>query len=302
MMDDLYEEIRRRIDGVVRRNEPMAKHTSFGIGGPVDIWVEPEHLRDLFVLTDICKERRVACLVVGRGSNLLVGDGGIRGVVINLNQACNRLERKKEAVIAGAGVSLLALAKFALHHGLQGLEFCVGIPGSVGGALATNAGAWGSSIADVVQSVLVYDPGNKEKKWLEKESIKFDYRRSNIAARGIVLEAEFHLRLANPDEISTRMNHYISQRTKSQPLQARSAGSIFKNPPGQYAGAIIERLGLKGRKCGGAAVSEKHANFIVNTGNASAADVLNLINEIKRRAQTEMQVELEEEITTLGEA
>jgi UDP-N-acetylmuramate dehydrogenase len=300
-MNDIYEEIRRCVRGVVRRNEPMRKHTSFGIGGPADLWVEPDTLNELFVVLNLCRGNGVPYVVIGRGSNLLVRDGGVRGAVICLNRACDRLERKEEGVVAGAGISLLALVKFALRDGLQGLEFCVGIPGSVGGALATNAGAWGSSITDFVESALVYDPVDNERRRISKSDIEYGYRKSTITASGIVLEAEFHLAPGDPAEISERMNRYLSQRANTQPLRARSAGSVFKNPSGSYAGAIIEQLGFKGRTRGGAAISDIHANFIINAEGATAADVLGLIAEVKRRAREEMHIELEEEIRVIGE-
>jgi UDP-N-acetylmuramate dehydrogenase len=301
VMDEIYDEIRRSVRGAVRRDEPMKKHTSFGIGGPVDLWVEPETLHDLFTLLDVCGARGIRFMIIGRGSNLLVKDGGIRGAVICLNKACEKMESAEGGVRVGAGASLIALVKFALHHRFQGLEFCVGIPGSVGGALATNAGAWGASITECVQSALLYDPLRKERKTVSKNEISFGYRKSNITSMGIILEAEFILQPAEPAEISARMGRYISQRTAGQPLRARSAGSIFKNPSGAYAGAVIEQLGFKGYRHGGAAVSDVHANFIVNTGNATAADVLSIISDIKKRAKDEMNVILEEEIQIVGE-
>ncbi len=279
----------------------MSRHTSFGIGGPVDIWAEPETMNDLLVLLSLCSERNIPYRVLGRGSNVLVRDGGIRGVVIDLSQACGGLERTDKGIAAGAGVSLIALVKFALHHRLQGLEFCAGIPGSVGGAIAVNAGAWGASICDLLDTVLVFSVKEKKRKRLEKKEIEYGYRRSNLAAFGIILEAGFSLDEGEPSLIAERMEEYISRRTKRQPLKVRSAGSIFKNPPGKFAGAIIEQLGFKGCRRGNAAVSDIHANFIVNLGQATAVDVLALMTEIKTRAREKLAVELEPEIEVIGE-
>ena len=300
-MDELYESLRRSIRGVVKLNEPMKKHTTFGIGGPADLWVEPETQHELFVLIDTCRKQDIPCFIIGRGSNLLVRDGGIRGVVINLNRACERLSLEDNAIEVGAGTSLIALVKFAAHHALQGLEFCAGIPASVGGALATNAGAWGSGITEFVETVLVYDPVRKEKNQIARDAIDSGYRRSSIVSHGIILEARFLLQPGDTAEISARINQYLSQRSQSQPLHSRSAGSVFKNPPGEYAGAIIERLGFKGYTHGGAAVSRIHANFIENLNEASAADVLSIISEIKQRAMEVMKIELEEELHIVGE-
>lgn len=301
IMDELFDEIRRSVRGAVRRNEPMARHTTFGIGGPADIWAEPENLGALLALLDACGKRNVPHMIVGRGSNLLVRDGGIRGVVISMGQACSQLRKTTEGVAAGAGASLFALVKFALHHGFQGLEFCIGIPGSVGGALATNAGAWGESIGEHLRAAVVLDPTRMEKKRLERKNIEFGYRQSNLASFGIIWEAEFSLQSGGPAEISARMEEYISRRMKSQPLRSRSAGSIFKNPPGAFAGAVIDRLGYKGRRHSGAAVSDIHANFIIAEAGAKAVDVLALIAEIKKRVKDELGIELEEEINIVGE-
>jgi UDP-N-acetylmuramate dehydrogenase len=265
------------------------------------LWIEPETLADLLSLLNLCKQRNVPHMIFGRGSNLLVRDGGIRGAVISLGQACMQLRKIPNGVAAGAGASLFALVKFALHHGFEGLEFCVGIPGSVGGALATNAGAWGSSISERLHAALLFDSVRMERKRLEKTDVDFGYRRSNIISFGIILEAEFSLKPGEPAKISEKMDQYIARRSKIQPLRSRSAGSIFKNPPGGFAGAIIEQLGFKGYRRGDAAVSELHANFIVNEKDARAAEVLAIIDEIKKRAEKDLGIQLEEEIKIVGE-
>ncbi|RJP74434.1 MAG: UDP-N-acetylmuramate dehydrogenase [Candidatus Abyssobacteria bacterium SURF_17] len=298
--DAEYEEIGSLVRGRLKRHEPMSRHTSFGIGGPADVWAEPETCEELIAVLDFCARKKIPHKVVGRGTNLLVRDGGIGGVVISLNKACKNLEADSSLVRVGSGVALNALVKFTCQRGLQGLEFCIGIPGSVGGALVTNAGAWGSSIGDSFISAHVYDPQKQMARQVTKREALFEYRKSTIASCGVVLEAELAVREADPSEVSARVEDYLARRAKTQPLNFRSAGSVFKNPSGRYAGAVIEALGFKGRARGGALISPLHANFILNTGSATAAEVLSLIAEIKERARSEAGVELVEEIEILG--
>jgi UDP-N-acetylmuramate dehydrogenase len=300
MDNELCGEIRKLIRGEVKSREPMSGHTSFGIGGPADIWAAPQTLEDLFALLDLCETKKIPYMIIGRGTNLLVRDGGIGGVVISLDDACGHLDANKVRIVAGAGISLNVLVRFAAQHGLQGLEFCVGIPGSVGGGLATNAGAWGNSLGEVVKSVVIYDPRKRETQRLAKDRITFEYRKSDLASRGVVLEAEFGVKAAEPDAIFARMKEYLLQRSNSQPLGFKSAGCIFKNPADRPAGALIEALGFKGYRRGDAEVSDVHANFILNSGSASAADVLAIMAEIKRRSLAQTGIDLEEEIEVVG--
>lgn len=300
MSGGFAELVRERMGGEVRENEPLAGHTSFGIGGPADIWVAPRTREDFIALLDLCASEGVPFMVIGRGTNLLVRDGGIRGVVITLEAACANLAVGDELITAGAAVSLGALARAAARAGLKGLEFCTGIPGSVGGGLATNAGAWGESVCKRLKSVLVYDPKKGETHTVGAHEVDFGYRKSNLASFGVVLEAEFALEPDEPEAVSARMRQYLIQRSDSQPVGFKSSGCIFKNPPGGYAGALIDALGFKGYMRGGAMVSDVHANFIVNTGEATAADVLAVIGEIKKRAQSTAGIELEEEIEVVG--
>ncbi len=300
MDNELREEIRKLIRGEVRSREPMSGHTSFGIGGPADIWAVPQSLEDLFALLDLCETKKIPYMIIGRGTNLLVRDGGVGGVVISLDDACGHLDANRVRIVAGAGISLNVLVRFAAQHGLQGLEFCVGIPGSVGGGLATNAGAWGSSLGEVVKSVVIYDPRKRETQRLAKGEITFEYRKSDLASRGVILEAEFEVKAAEPDAIFARMREHLLQRSNSQPLGFKSAGCIFKNPADRPAGALIEALGFKGYRRGGAEVSDVHANFILNSGSASAADVLAIMAEIKKRSLAQAGIDLEEEIEVVG--
>ncbi len=300
MDSELSVEIRKLVSGSVKENEPMSAHTSFGIGGPADIMAVPRTLEELFALLDLCSTRNIPSMIIGRGTNLLVRDGGISGVVICLDSACANLKANAPAISAGAGISLNRLVNFAARNGLQGLEFVAGIPGCVGGGLATNAGAWGKNLCETVTNVLVYDPARRETRRVAQDQIESGYRRSNLASFGVILEAEFTLSPGEPREIFGRMQDYLKRKASTQPLRMRSAGSVFKNPAGHYAGALIERLGFKGYVRGGALVSDLHANFIVNTGAATASDVLAVIAEIKQRIHDAAGIDLEEEIEVVG--
>jgi UDP-N-acetylmuramate dehydrogenase len=300
MNDGFAQRIRERMRGEVREKEPMAGHTSFGIGGPADIWAAPQSREDLIALLDLCESEGLPHTMIGRGTNLLVRDGGVRGVVITLERACANMKIAETRIIAGAAISLGALAKVAAKSGLKGLEFCAGIPGSVGGALVTNAGAWGESVCKRLDSALVYDPKKRETRKLDRSEIEFGYRKSNIASFGVTLEACFALEADDPEAVSDRMKQYMTQRGDTQPVGFKSSGCVFKNPPGGYAGALIDALGFKGHMRGGAMVSDVHANFIVNTGAATAADVLAVMDDIKKRAQSAAGIELEEEIEVVG--
>ncbi|UCD56359.1 MAG: UDP-N-acetylmuramate dehydrogenase [Candidatus Hydrogenedentota bacterium] len=300
MYNELCEEIGKLMRGKLKKDEPMSGHTSLRIGGPADIWAVPRTLKDLFALLDLCERSEFPYMILGHGTNLLVRDGGIRGVVISLNDACASLDPNKGQIAAGAGVSLNALVKFAAQRGLQGLEFFIGIPGCVGGGLVANAGAWGKSLGDAVKSVAIYDPKKRQIKRLEKDEIKFGYRESNLASFGVILEAEFAVKEDEPEAIFARMKEYLARRADSQPVGFKSAGCIFKNPPVSPAGQLIDALGFKGYICGGAMVSDIHANFIVNTGFATAADVLAIMAEIKGRVRSATGIDLEEEIEVVG--
>jgi UDP-N-acetylmuramate dehydrogenase len=300
MNEAFAEKLRKNVRGEIREHESMAVHTSFGIGGPADIWVNPETFDDLFAVLGFCKVEKVPFLILGRGTNLLVRDGGIEGVVVSLDGACRNLKRDGTLLICGAAVTLNAAAKFAADNGLEGLEFSVGIPGSIGGGLVANAGAWGSSLGDVFRSALVYDVMRERANTVALDNVQFGYRKSTLASHGVILEARFRLTPQETNVINERMKQYLLQRTGSQPVGFKCAGSIFKNPPGGYAGALIDALGFKGHVHGGAMVSDVHANFIVNTGTATANDVLAVIDEIKRHVHLVSGVELEEEIVVVG--
>jgi UDP-N-acetylmuramate dehydrogenase len=293
-------------------DEPMRNYTSFRIGGDADLLIFPEGIDDLKDIFYICRNKKIKLFVLGFGTNLLIKDGGIRGVVINLRKGfrdIRDIEFKSEIqnpkseirVVAAAGAGLQTLVSFALKNELSGMEFAVGIPGSVGGAVFMNAGARDGEIKDVVKSVkILTDDG--EVKVLRREDIGFSYRHSDFPGGSAVLEADIVLKKGNRKDIKKKMELLIADRKSKQPLSSYSAGSIFKNPPGEVsAGRLIESAGLKGFSIGAAVVSEKHANFIINKGNASAADVLKLIEIIKERVFANTGISLEEEIKILGE-
>jgi UDP-N-acetylmuramate dehydrogenase len=237
--------------------------------------------------------------VLGGGSNTLVRDGGVRGMVIH-PAAFQVLERRADRVIAGAGVRISRLLAFSCRQGLAGLEVLSGVPGMVGGAVWGNAGAWGGAIADVVATVdLVTAAG--EERVASRRDIPFRYRASGLPAGSVVVEATFALAPGDPPAIRRRVSGYLVRRNSSQPVELRSAGSIFKNPPGDYAGRLVEQAGLKGTRIGNAMISVKHGNYIVNLGGARAADVLRLVALAQKRVRETAGVELELEIKVVGE-
>jgi UDP-N-acetylenolpyruvoylglucosamine reductase len=285
---------------VLRRNEPMDRRTTLRVGGNADAYVEPATEADLAAILGWCMEQGVPHLVLGRGSNLLVRDGGIRGVVICLAQpAFTGVSVAGERLRCGAGAKLKLVAAEARRAGLAGLEFLEGIPGSVGGALRMNAGAMGASIFGVVERVRVMDErgGILE---MPGAAMEATYRRCEPLRTRIALQAELRGRAAARSEIEQRTQEYNARRWQSQPA-APSAGCVFKNPAAIPAGRLVDELGLKGTRVGGAVISEVHGNFIVNEGGAKAGDVLRLIELVRARAMTERGIELEPELEIVGE-
>jgi UDP-N-acetylmuramate--alanine ligase len=285
---------------VIRRDEPLAKHTTLRVGGPADVYVEPATEQDLTAILAYCHERCQPPFVLGRGSNLLVKDGGFRGVVICLAQSqFSRIEVVGERLYCGAGARLKAVAVEARRKGLAGLEFLEGIPGNIGGALRMNAGAMGGAIFDVVKSVRLMSYDGLVREWAARE-LGATYRSCEALRGQIALSAALRGQPAAPEAIALRMTEYSRKRWQSQPA-APSAGCMFKNPASIAAGKLIDELGLKGTRVGGAVVSVEHGNFIVNDGTATARDVLELIELIRRRARTERGIELETEVEVVGE-
>jgi UDP-N-acetylenolpyruvoylglucosamine reductase len=285
---------------VIRRDEPLARHTTLRVGGPADVYVEPASEADLVAIVKFCDERSVPFFVIGRGSNLLVRDGGFRGVVICLAHAdFSKVEIIGQRLRCSAGAKLKSVAVEARRHGLSGMEFLEGIPGSVGGALRMNAGAMGSTTFDVVESVRVMDfKGGVLELMPEEMTVK--YRGCATLKNHIAIDAVFKGRADSPESIAQRMSAFNQKRWTSQPA-APSAGCAFKNPPSIPAGRLIDELGLKGARVGGAVVSQEHGNFIINDGNATARDVLELIEMLKQRAKKERGIELETEVEIIGE-
>jgi UDP-N-acetylenolpyruvoylglucosamine reductase len=285
---------------VIRRDEPMAGHTTLRVGGPADAYVEPASEANLAAIVKFCGAHGVPFFVIGRGSNLLVRDGGFRGAVICLSHAnFAGIEFTGERLRCGAGAKLKSVAVEARRHSLSGMEFLEGIPGSVGGALRMNAGAMGGATFDVVESVRLMDfDGNIRELAAGEMSVK--YRGCATLKNHIALDAVFKGRPDSPESIAQRMSAFSQKRWASQPA-APSAGCAFKNPPSIPAGKLIDELGLKGARVGGAVVSQEHGNFIVNDGNATARDVLELISILKAKAKAERGIELRTEVEIVGE-
>ena len=285
---------------LVRVGEPLAKRTTLRVGGPADYYVEPASEADLSRLLQYCKEQNLKFTLLGRGSNLLIRDGGIRGVVICLNHAnFSRLEIKRDKLHAGAGVKLKTLAVEARRAGLAGLEFLEGIPGSLGGSLRMNAGAMGSWLFDVLEQVRYMAPcGEVHEK--PAAEIPAEYRGCPLFRTHLALGAVLRGTPAEPAAIAARMAQYSEKRWGSQPKEP-SAGCIFKNPQEIPAGKLVDELGLKGTRVGGAVVSAEHGNFIINDGTATAKDVLALIALLKEKVKAARGVDLHTEVEILGE-
>ncbi len=283
-----------------RKDEPLSRHTTFKIGGNADTYVKVTSASKLSTILKECKESDVDYLIIGNGSNLLASDDGYRGVIIRLDGEFRKIALVDEDTIyCGAGASLAALCKFAQSSGLSGLEFAWGIPGTVGGAVFMNAGAYGGEMKDVVYSVNHITPDGETGR-TEKEDLAFGYRTSVYRSnKAIITGVTLKLKKDNPDDIRARMDDYLSRRSSKQPLEFPSAGSVFKRPEGAYAGALIEQCGLKGHSHGGAQVSEKHAGFIINRNNATAHDVKSLIREVQTKVFDETGYNLECELIIL---
>ncbi len=302
--EDVREKLRQAVSGGVLFDEPLCLYTSFGVGGKADAVVFPTNKEELNKTINCLAERAIPFMPVGNGTNLIVRDGGYRGVIISL-KGLNGLgmeEGKNGAVRvhAEAGVPLAEVVSLSLREGMTGMEFCAGIPGSVGGAVRMNAGAYGREIKDVAEKV-VFMTGKGEILEQDKGSLSFTYRRLSVPPDFLVLAAAFSLRRGDEEEIRKQVEHILSLRREKHPLMYRNAGSIFKNPGNVSAGRIIDEMGLKGFQIGGAMVSEMHGNFIVNMGNAKAGDVLALIDAVKKKAIEERGIALETEVCIIGD-
>ncbi len=301
-MEELYKIFIKTIDkNRVCLNEPMSKHTTFKVGGPADIFIKIENLEELIYVIKKCKEKNININVVGNGSNILVKDKGIRGVVIKLE--FNQVEFLNDKTIrAGAGVLLSKLSRIACEHGLSGLEFACGIPGSVAGAIKMNAGAYGGEIKDIIVSTTYIDENLKLHTINNKEN-EFDYRYSRFFynKKDIIIYADLELVEGDKEEIKKVMDSNMKSRKDKQPLNYASAGSTFKREKDYITAKLIDQCGLKGYNIGDAYVSEKHAGFVVNKGNAKASDILELIEIIKRKVYEKFNIQIKLEIEVLGE-
>ncbi|CEN85760.1 UDP-N-acetylenolpyruvoylglucosamine reductase [[Clostridium] sordellii] len=282
-------------------NEPMKNHISFKVGGPADFLLKPKTEDEIKRLIEFFKNENIPYIVIGNGSNLLVKDGGIRGVVIKIADNFNKFEIEDTKVVAQSGALLSFMGKAILNKSLTGFEFAAGIPGTLGGAIAMNAGAYGGEMKDIVKSVRLMDSkGNIIE--LSNKEMEFEYRRSLISKSDyIVLSAIMELKEGNFDEIKGYMKELTKSRVTKQPLNLPSAGSTFKRPEGHFAAKLIEDSGLKGLTLGGARVSEKHSGFVVNIGDAKAKDIIELINVVKSTVYSKFGVMLEEEVKILGD-
>lgn len=294
-----FKELTELIQGDILSLELMSKHTSYKIGGAADFYAYPKDFEDLSKLIEYTQKENIPRFVIGNGSNILVSDNGIRGLVIDLSKGFRQIKIQGSHLTVGAGMTLEEMLNFCADRGLSGNERLAGIPGHIGGCIKLNAGAFGGNISDRIVSVSMIDKyGTLIKK--TKNEIEWGYRYTSFEKDHIIVEAEFHLSDGNPKEMQAVQNGYIKRRKQKQPLSLPSAGSVFKRPQGDYAGRLIEDSGCKGLRIGDAMVSRKHANFIVNCGVATARDVLRVIDEVKEKVFQQFGVVLEMEVHLVG--
>ena len=301
MRRDYKKEAQGLIKGRVLFDAPMRKYTSIKVGGPADSLLFPKNVEELRKVVRYAKRRKIPFFILGKGSNLIVKDKGIRGWVISLTQGMKKAQMEGNVITAEAGLSLQRLVQFTVLKGLTGLEPFFGIPGTVGGGLAMNAGAWGAELKDVLLSVtLMKEDGEIVERSHSK--LNFSYRGLALPSSWIILKGRFQLKKGKREEILERVKSYSEKRKKTQPLDYPSAGSIFKNPEEGPAGKWIEEVGLKGFKIGQAMVSDRHANFIINLGKATAEEVISLMEWVEKRIYEEKGISLEREVRVVGES
>ncbi len=285
----------------IHLQEAMAAHTTFRVGGPAECFIEIEDAQQLQKIQKYLYQVEYPFVVVGNGSNLLVSDSGYQGIVLQIGKKMSKIDVAGNVITAQSGASMAQVAAAAWQNGLTGLEFASGIPGTVGGGVVMNAGAYGGELSQVVTEVQVLDK-NSEFLTLDNDTMEFGYRRSTIRRKPfIVTEVVFELSPGNPADIRAKMDELAVKRREKQPLEFPSAGSTFKRPEGYYAGELIMNAGLRGFQVGGARVSDKHCGFVINAGYASAADIMDVIWEVQRRVKERFGVELEPEVVFLGE-
>ena len=304
MLNDKYKALAEQLTGnfptsTVLTEEPMKAHTTFRIGGPADIYIEPEH-NDIVGILHFLKMENVPFIIIGNGSNLLVSDQGIEGAVIALGKKSGKITINGDTIVAEAGALLSTVANQAAEAGLTGLEFASGIPGTLGGAVYMNAGAYGGEIKDVLESVTVIDEAFENHQYKPQE-LDMSYRHSALMEKGgYVTDVVLKLTPGDKTEIKSKIDEIREQRVAKQPLNYPSAGSTFKRPEGFFAGKLIDDAGLRGYTVGGAQVSEKHCGFVINTGNATAADVLQLMNDVDTKVYQKFGVHLSPEVRIIG--
>lgn len=298
----MYKELLKVLPAeIIKFNEPMREHTSFKIGGPVDLMVLPQNTGEVIKAAVWCRRNNVPLFIFGLGSNLLVREKGIRGVAVKIGHGLDKVVINGHEITAEAGISLADLSLTAAENGLRGLEFAEGIPGSLGGAVVMNAGAYQGEMKNIVAEVTVIDAEGNLKS-LSNRELNFGYRRTILQNSPLILiSVLLQLEPGHREDIKNRMAGFRQQRQQKQPLELPSAGSVFRRPEGFYVGPMLEELGLKGFTIGGAQVSEKHAGFIVNIGNATADDVLKLITHIQGLVKQKFDIDLQTEILVAGE-
>ncbi|MFD1705801.1 UDP-N-acetylmuramate dehydrogenase [Siminovitchia sediminis] len=295
-MKKLIEELRSNEIGKVKEDEPLSNHTTIKVGGPAEVFIEPDSIDQLLLVMEIIQKNKVPWRVIGRGSNLLVSDEGIAGAVIKLGKGLDHLHMEDTTVRVGAGYSFIVLANAMSRKGLSGLEFAGGIPGSVGGAVYMNAGAHGSDVSKILKKARILFPDGTVQ-WLSHEEMEYSYRTSVLQKKrpGIVLEAVFQLAAGDKEIIMAEMKKHKAYRRDTQPVKP-CCGSVFRNPLPEHAGKLIQDANLKGYSIGDAQISELHGNFIVNNGSAKAADVLALICHIKETVKERNGIDLHTEV------
>lgn len=301
MNDQFLTELQNVMGGSgIFMEEPMKKHTTFRVGGPADVLVQPDETA-LAAILALCRQYHVSYSFIGNGSNLLVGDKGIRGVVVEMTDPMGNIEVDGTKITAQAGAMLSKIANTAASNGLGGMEFAAGIPGSVGGAVVMNAGAYGGEMKDIIEKVYVLDENGAQLE-LDRDALDLGYRHSCIPEKKyIVTKVVLELVPRNEAEIRSEMKELNEKRAEKQPLQYPSAGSTFKRPEGYFAGKLIMDAGLRGYQVGGAQVSEKHCGFVINKGDATAADICQLMRDVSDKVQAQFGVVLEPEVKMIGE-
>ncbi|MAS39795.1 MAG: UDP-N-acetylenolpyruvoylglucosamine reductase [Candidatus Marinimicrobia bacterium] len=299
MIESIMKEINNDTSSLCLMNEPLKKHTTYKIGGPADLMIFPKSKQDLIKVIEIINKNKLQLTILGSGSNVLVSDNGIRGAVISLKNTLKQIEVSDNILYAECGTMLGTIVKHAVKNNLIGLENLNGVPGTLGGALIMNAGAWGGEISENLMHVELINSKSEIKK-IYKKDLNFSYRQSSFNKDDILLSAKFNLRKADKDIIKENFIEAQSGRKKSQPLNKRSAGSVFKNDKDHSAGKLLDDLGLKGFRIGDAKISEKHANFFINDGDASSSDMLMLIKKAHQKVKERFNVNLSLEVKLMG--